>query len=72
MEKRSVKKELYKERYEFLNFMEFFRFYFDFSGIFLDLIPLKKGKNSGDRGIMAHLNRAISAVESSFSESDGP
>ena len=28
------KKELYKESYKFLNFMEFSRFYFDFSGIF--------------------------------------
>ena len=34
MEKIWVKKELYKERYEFLNLMEFYRFYFDFSGIF--------------------------------------
>ena len=34
MEKIWVKKELYKESYEFLNFMEFFRFYFDFSDIF--------------------------------------
>ena len=34
MEKIWVKKELYKEIYEFLNFIEFFVFYFDFSGIF--------------------------------------
>ena len=34
MEKIWVKKELYKERYEFLNFMEFFGFYFDILGIF--------------------------------------
>ena len=34
MEKIWVKKELYKERYEFMNFMEFSGFYFDFSGIF--------------------------------------
>ena len=34
MEKIWVKKELYKERYEFLNFMKFFIFYFDFLGIF--------------------------------------
>ena len=32
MEKIWVKKELYKERYEFMNFMEFSRFYF--AGIF--------------------------------------
>ena len=44
MEKICVKKELYKERYEFQNFMEFFGFYFDFSGIFSDLVPLKKNK----------------------------
>ena len=43
MEKIWVKNELYKERYEFLNFIDFFGFYFNFLGIFLDLIPLKKG-----------------------------
>ena len=51
--------------------MEFYGFYFDFSGIFLDfldLIPLKKGEN---RGIVAHLNFEISAVELSFSKSNG-
>ena len=32
--------ELYKGRYDFLNFIEFSGFYFDFLGIFLDLIPL--------------------------------
>ena len=44
MEKIWVKKELYKLSYEFLNFMEFSRLYFDFLGIFPDLILLKKGK----------------------------
>ena len=44
MEKISVKKDLYKLSYEFLNFMEFYGFYFNFSGIFLDLINFKKAK----------------------------
>ena len=70
-------KELYKERYEFTKFMEFSGFYFDFSGLFLDfldLILLKKwGKSWGENhGIVSHLNRVISAIESSFSELDGP
>ena len=43
MEKICGKKELYKLSYEFLNFMKFFGFYFDFSGIFPDLILLEKG-----------------------------
>ena len=35
-EKIWVKKELYKWRYEILNFFEFFEIYFDFLGIFSD------------------------------------
>ena len=45
--------------------MDFFRHFPDF----LDLIALKKGEN---RGIVAHFNRPIAAIESSFSKSDGP
>ena len=38
----------------------------------MNLIPFKKGKILwGDHGILAHLNHAILAIESSFSESDG-
>ena len=48
MEKIWGKKELYKLSYEFLNFMEFFGFYFDFSGIFPDLILLEKWQKGFD------------------------
>ena len=64
-----MKMELCKERYEFLNFMDFILIFQAFSGF----NSIKKGRKSwGDRGIMTHLNCAISAIESSFSESDGP
>ena len=52
MEKILVKKEFYKERYKFMNFMEFSRFCFDFFRHFpnfLDLAPLKKGENRGEK-----------------------
>ena len=52
MEKIWVKKELYKERYEFLNFMEFSRFYFDFLGIFWIFwisFLFKKEENHGEK-----------------------
>ena len=52
--------------------MDFILIFQAFSG-FSGFNFFKKGQNSWgeNRGIVAHLNHAISIVESSFSESDG-
>ena len=44
MEKILVQKELYKWRYEFLNFIEFSGFYFDFSATFQIYFLIKKSQ----------------------------
>ena len=56
--------------WNFLEFSGFFRHFLDF----LDLILLQKGAKSwGENlGIVAHLNFPISAIESSFNDSDAP
>ena len=55
--------------WNFLDFILIFKAFSRFSGF----NSFKKGRKLwGDHGIVAHLNHAISAIESSFSESDGP